>query len=397
VPRYLFFLITIFLLAAVLRVDFFFTVGYLFFILFVLSRAWVGRGLSQVRFERRFTPRAFAGDDVQVEVRLHNTGRLPLAWLQVHESLPVELIAPPFHEEVFSLAGGERRWFGYELYCRKRGVYVLGPMRAQTGDLLGIEPPRQAAVAAEALVVYPRVVSLEQVGLPTRSPLVALPARSPLFEDPARVAGVRDYEAGDSPRRMHWTASARAGRLLVKRFQPAIARETLVCLDMRREAYGLRQRPEASELAVVAAASLANHIIVRQRLPAGLLTEATDPLRDDGQRPVRFYYPPHGGRGHLMVLLEALARVQLAEASPLPDLLRSQKLHLAWGTTVLAISGSAGAELFEALAALRQAGCAVALVLVMPAAGASEARQRAAVLGVPMREIWRERDLEQWT
>src|ERR1041384_4197331 len=99
--RFLPFLLFLFIIAIVLRIDFFFTIAYLFFLLFVLARLWIGRGLHQVHFEPRFTPRAFSGDGGTVEVVMRNSGRLPVPWLHVHESLPVELVSPPFHSEVF--------------------------------------------------------------------------------------------------------------------------------------------------------------------------------------------------------------------------------------------------------------------------------------------------------
>jgi uncharacterized protein (DUF58 family) len=389
--RYLPFLLFLFLLAAVLRIDFFFTIAYLFFALYVLARLWIGRGLKQVRFERSFTPRAFAGDDVDVQVQVRNTGRLPLPWLQVHESLPVDLITPPFHAEVFSLGGGEHRFFRYQLHCRKRGVYALGPLGAQSGDLLGFEPARASEFAAEHLVVYPRVVQLARLHLPTHSPLVALPAGAPLFEDPARVTGVRDYQRGDSPRRIHWTATASAGQLLVKQYQPAIARETLLCLDMNLEAYDQRRRTDASELAIVVAASLAQHIIVRERLAVGLATEAFDPLALGCQR---FFLPARGGRAQLMAVLETLARAQLTATPPLPELLRRERPRLAWGTTIVAITGQASDDLLDSLAALRQGGFAVALVLVQAAEVSASAHERAALLHIPLWPVWRDHDLE---
>jgi uncharacterized protein (DUF58 family) len=121
--------------------------------------------------------------------------------------------------------------------------------------------------------VFPRVVALQRLGLPTRSPLAALPAREPLFEDPTRVAGVRDYRRGDSPRRIHWTATASAGRLLVRQYRrPSRARRWSYSISTR--VLLAQQRYEASELSVVAA-SLINHIAMRERLPAGLLVEAS--------------------------------------------------------------------------------------------------------------------------
>ena len=298
------FLLILFVIAALLRVDFFFTIVYLFFAVYLLSRLWTPRTVKHLHVQRRFVNRAFPGDSVKVDLTVHNVGWLPIPWLEVHESLRVELTAPPFYREVVSLGPRERRHFYYTLHCRRRGYYPIGPLTMQTGDLLGIVRPSQVQAAPDHVIVYPRVVPLQQLGLPTRSPQVALPARSPLFEDPARVMGVRDYQRGDSPRRIHWTATASAGRLLVKQYQPSIARETLICLDLNQEDYERRQRYTATELAIVVAASIANHIVVREGLPVGLTTEAWDPLLDDR---ARFFLPPRSERAHLMSLLEVLA------------------------------------------------------------------------------------------
>jgi uncharacterized protein (DUF58 family) len=391
--NYLPFLIVLFLLAAVLRVDFFFTIAYLFFILYVLARLWTRTNLRTVQFQRLFVNRAFSGDDVNVRVRVANNGRLPVPWVQVHESLPVELVSPPFHQEVFSLGPREARFFSYDLHCRRRGVYRLGPLNLQTGDVLGIEPPRLAEAQPDHIIVYPQVVHLPRLGLPTRSPQVALAARSPLFEDPARVVGVRDYQRGDSPRRIHWTATASAGRLLVKQYQPAIARETLLVLDLNAAAYDPRQRIDTTELAITVAASLAHHISVRQRLPVGLTTEALDGV--EGERR-EFYHPPRSERGHLMHLLETLARVQIGPAVPLPQRLRRERARLAWGTTVVAITGSATDDLFDSLALLRQAGFAATLIVCGGPSVTPQARRHAAVLGLPLRQLWQQKELEQW-
>jgi uncharacterized protein (DUF58 family) len=337
--------------------------------------------------------RAFPGDSVTVDLTVHNVGWLPIPWLEVHESLRVELTTPPFYREVVSLGPRERRHFRYTLHCRRRGYYPVGPLTMQTGDLLGIVRPSQVQAVPDHVIVYPRVVPLQQLGLPTRSPQVALPARSPLFEDPARVMGVRDYQRGDSPRRIHWTATASAGRLLVKQYQPSIARETLICLDLDQEDYKRRQRYTATELAIVVAASIASHIVVREGLPVGLTTEAWDPLLDDR---ARFFLPPRSERAHLMSLLEVLARVRITSAASFVDLLRRESVNLSWGATLAVITGRESEALFDTLVYLRRAGFAVALILVQPARPSAELKKRGDLLGVPIHRIWRERDLEAW-
>ncbi len=387
------FLLILFIIAVLLRVDFFFTIAYLFFAVYLLSRLWTRRTVQRLRVQRRFVNRAFPGDRVTVDLTVQNAGWLPVPWLEVHESLPVRLTVPPFHREVISLGPRERHHFAYTLNCRQRGYYPIGPLMMETGDLLGLARHTLTRVAPEHIIVYPRVIPLQRLGLPTRSPLVALPARSHLFEDPARVMGVRDYQRGDSPRRIHWTATASTGRLLVKRYQPAIARETLICLDLDRNDYGQRQRYTATELAIVVAASIANHIVVREGLPAGLATEAQDPLLD---RQARFFLPPRSERAHLMSLLEVLARVQITSAAPFVNLLRRESVNLPWGATLAVITGRESEPLFDTLVYLRRAGFAVALILVRSPPPSAELQKRAALLGVPTHRVWYERDLETW-
>jgi uncharacterized protein (DUF58 family) len=419
----LFLLIILFVIAIVLRIDFFFTVFYLFALIYALSHVWMQITARRMSVRRRFADHAFCGDQVEVDLRVHNGSWLPLPWLEVHETLPIQLATPPFYRQVFSLkARGDRR-LGYVLHCHQRGYYAIGPLTVRTGDLLGIVRPRAERAEAEHLIVYPKVVPLEQLGLPTRSPLVALPAHSPLFEDPARVMGVRDYQRGDSPRRIHWTATAKFSgqsrpRLMVKQYEPAIARETLICLSLAQADYGHRQRYTATELAIVVAASLANHIVVQEGLPVGLVTEARDPLAETLERSavstgmnsaepastvkragrtladrnsaiVHFTLPPRSGRGHLMSVLEVLARVQVpmqtdtpagssisASTTPFVELLRQAGTSLSWGATLCIITGRESPELFDAILSLRRAGFAVTLILVQPALTPRRSTQR---------------------
>jgi uncharacterized protein (DUF58 family) len=387
------FLLVMFVIAALLRVDFFFTIVYLFFAVYLLSRLWTRRTEEWLSVRRHFVGRAFFGDQVPVDVLVHNSGWLPVPWLEVNESLPVQLTSPPFYRRVVSLGIHERRHFHYVLNCRQRGYYSIGPLTLESGDLLGFVSHSMAQAPADHLIVYPRVVPLHKLGLPTHSPLVALPARSPLFEDPARVMGVRDYQRGDSPRRIHWTATASSGRLLVKQYQPAIARETLICLDMDQADYEHGRRHAAVEMAIVAAASIANHISVKEHLPVGLTTEGQDPLQ--GQQ-VRFYLPPHPERAHLMSLLEVLARVQVASEAPFADLLRRQSVNLAWGATLSVITGRESDELLDTLVYLKRAGFAVALILIQPGRPRADLHAQASLPGVPIHRVWHDRDLEAW-
>lgn len=395
VKTFLPFLLTLFLIAAMLRVEFFFTVLYFLAGAYVLTRLWTRRAMANVRATRSFADRAFAGDAVPVEYTVRNAGLLPVPWLEIAESVPLPLQGAPWGRDAVSLGGREVWRRTYTLTCARRGLYRLGPLALVGGDLLGIERRAVLELAPAPLLVYPRIVPLERLGIPARSPFVALRARAPLFEDASRLLGVRPYATGDSPRRIHWSASAHAGSLLVKRYQPTIARETLICLDMSEGGYDTRRRYEATELAVTTAASIAHHVAEREGLPVGLATEAYDALVEDVRR---LSAPPRRERSHLITgILEPLARVGLASTEPsLPALLRAESTRLSWGATIVVITGRETAELYEALLSLRRGGYSVAVVLVHPPVTPPELRGRAEALGIRVHRIRIEQDLEAW-
>jgi len=387
-------ILVLFVIAAFLRIDFYFKVVYFLAGTYLLMRFWSRKALAHLYAERRFVDRAFPGEQVAVTVSLENKSWLPVPWVVVQESIPVQLSAV-FQREVLALGPYERRSFAYTLHCLRRGYYDVGPFNMRGGDLLGVQRPRTQQLPSQHIIVYPRVVPLEKLGLPTHSPLVALPARSPLFEDPARIMGVRDYQPGDSPRRIHWTATASTGRLLVKRYQPAVARETLICLDLDLSNYGFRRRLEAVELAIVTAASIANHIVTREGLAVGLALEAWDPLLE---QEAHISLPPRRERAHLMGILEVLARAQAVQnAPPFAELLRKESARLAWGATITIITGGESEGLFDTLLYLRRVGFTVALILLMLESPPNEMQQQADMAGVPVHWIWREEDLEIWS
>ncbi|HMA35242.1 MAG TPA: DUF58 domain-containing protein [Chloroflexia bacterium] len=384
------FLLAGFIVAALLRIDFFFTVIYFLAALVLLSRLWIGRSGRQLHIRRAFADHAFTGDKVPIDLTIENQGWLPIPWLEIRESMPAALMGGPFPPRVVSL-GPHEAWHGrYTLGCIRRGYYTLGPAQLQTGDLLGVRQLALQAPEPRRLTVYPRVVPLARLGLPTRSPLVALPARAPLFEDPSRLRGVRDYRPGDARRRMHWSATARLDRPVVKQYEPAIARQTMICLDLDRASYETRRRFEATELAICAAASLAAQIAGGEGLPAGLLTEAQDPLTGTQRLIV---VPPRAERGHLVTgILEVLARVDLATGTAFPDLLRRESVQLAWGTTLAVLTGQASSALLETLLYLRRRGFVVVLILVQP--GYRPAADESRLAGMVVYRIGQESHLE---
>jgi len=134
-------------------------------------------------------------------------------WLQLQEVLPQPLAFPPVHSQALSLWPRERVQFTYELDCRQRGYYPIGPLRLSSGNLLDAGGRAYAETGVSYLTVYPRVLSLEELGIPSRSPFGTIRRAGAIHRDQSRVAGVRQYRPGDSMRHINWKASAATGTL----------------------------------------------------------------------------------------------------------------------------------------------------------------------------------------
>lgn len=394
--KFVFFLLLLFALAALLRIDFFFTILYLFGAVYILSQLWSRQMLKSLQISRDLSRRAFLGDRVAVNLKFKNLSRLPIPWLAFSEGFPVILSTPPFFRQVITLAGKAEYSAQYTLSARKRGYYQIGPLLVETGDLLGIKRQVTGRVEPDYLIVYPKILAISRLGLPTHSPQVTLPTPVPLFQDPARLTGVRDYTPGDNPRHIHWPATAATGQLLVKQFQPAIARDNAIFLNLGRQDYAQRGYPEpALELAITVAASLANHMIVVEDLPVGLFTTAMDPLAESRQE---FRLLPAKGRSHLMQILEILARVQdLPEENHFLEEIRREAVQLSWGTTITVVTSHQTAELLQTLLWLKHSGFQVALTLVDPPRKRETRQETWPNMNISIYRIKREKDVEAWS
>ena len=214
----------------------------------------------------------------------------------------------------------------------------------------------------------------------------------PIFEDPSRPIGKRDYHAGDSLRRIDWKASASVGRLQVKQFEPSIALETVLFLNLNPEEYQLKTRFIATETAISIAASLANWIIWKKQT-VGLYTNGTDILGDKSSPKA---LPPRRGRTQLMRLLEVLARIQTADKETCLALFHRNRFSLSWGTTVIVIAGQVDEELFNEFYAAKKTGLDIVLILCGEVVGLQEIKRKADYFKIPLYIFFDERDLGVW-
>jgi uncharacterized protein (DUF58 family) len=146
----------------------------------------------------------------------------------------------------------------YEVLCRPRGVYRIGPALIQVRDVLGLAEAGGTAGKIDRLVVYPAVEDLH--GLPlVRGQDPNLNTSKASF---SHVGGedfftLREYQRGDDLRRVHWPSSAKRDDLMIKQLEMPWQSRALVLLDRRAGSYA---SAEAFEHAVRGTASVVRHL-----------------------------------------------------------------------------------------------------------------------------------------
>jgi uncharacterized protein (DUF58 family) len=334
---------------------------------------WGRYALRGVTYRRHLgEQRAAFGEELPFRVEIDNRKPLPLPWLEADDSLPagLELLERPLRPErgtgrallrqVVSLGWFERVRLRYRLRCGARGAFTLGPVRLASGDPFGFVAREVHLGALDRLLVYPKVLPLSALGLPSRHPLGDGPDRRRLFDDPARLAGVRPYVAGDSPRHIHWKASARQQALQTRIYEPTTSHTLMLYLNLASfEGYWWAAlNRDLLELSIVAAASVASWGL-EQGYHVGLATNGSPAGGGD-----EIGIAPAGGAQHRVRLLEALARVSQFARTPLEGMLRRDRTRLPWGTTVVVVTAVLSPTILEALDALRGGGHAPAVLHV---------------------------------
>ena len=163
-----------------------------------------------------------------------------------------------FVESVAAGSTGELTW---EIDTRRRGRFEIGPTVLEVADPFGVSRRTLAQRAQTSVLVVPRIHSLAQAALVvnTHAESGTERAGSDTFES------VREYVVGDPQKLVHWKASARAGKLMVRRMVDTTMPWMLVVLDVNIKAYDRSGsvfddfNPEAFEESVETAASWAWH------------------------------------------------------------------------------------------------------------------------------------------
>ncbi len=189
--------------------------------------AWVWLAAGPMTLRRRAGKGVLLeGGDVWVGLDVQPESRIPAAGIAITETIA------RFGDQVTTLARTGTGYRGtYVLERVPRGRYVVEQARATVDDPFGLAHMDVELDARGSLLVYPRLVPLDR--LFSESGAHAQDGRRLLLRRPSGfdLHSVREYEQGESLRKVHWKTTARRGQLMVKELEDAPRDEIAVILD----------------------------------------------------------------------------------------------------------------------------------------------------------------------
>jgi uncharacterized protein (DUF58 family) len=356
-----------------------------------VTRSWANN-LQATRHCNKLTGEI--GETVAIRIEVANKGWLPIIWVLVEDLLPKRalMFRPPALEvqgkriTVTSLKAGAKQQLIYQLKCNRRGSFQIGPLVLETGDLFGLHRRFRVLSHPNYLLVYPKTIPLDGYDVASRRPIGEVTMTYRLYEDPTRIAGVREYQRGDPLNRIHWRATARTGKLHSKIYEPSTVIGATILLDFFTGSHERKHEPFRSELAITAAASIANAVYLTGQ-QVGLISNGRDAAdrirlegwtgdsrtRDDARKSAEMMgnshrlepviVPTRIGSDQFMQIREALARLELNDEVDFPSLTLEITGRLPRDATVIAILPKVTPEIAIALTNLRSQGYTITAII----------------------------------
>lgn len=224
-----------------------------------LARAWAGAARGPVAVELDVSPAPVTdGERVRLRIEARRASRVPVGAITFRASLGRR------GEIECGLSGRGRVARGeVDLGRLRRGRYEVEAARVELTDHLGLGTLATPVQARVAILVRPRLVTLGT--LPGEHGRRGGDGRKVLLRRPVGFDfhSVREYEQGESLRRVHWPSTAKRGQLMVKELQDTPRDAVAVLLDCHPAGASPRATGESFEVAVRAAGSLVQALVGR--------------------------------------------------------------------------------------------------------------------------------------
>ena len=244
--------------------------------LFFLTNVWALPERVELEVKHQVVPSdSFGDEDIYIHVTISNKTSDRLRNVEVNDHLPGDITLDSGASRVLTqLEAYENLELDIGFHSPIRGHYRIGPLVSRVQDTFGFYLVEKKS-EVEVLSIMPRPERIKGAELRPRH-LGPWPGTIPAktLGHGTEFYSMRDYVAGDDPKRINWKTSAKHARLIVNEMEAERVTDVMIVLDTDVSFYETTEA-ELFERGVRAAASMAS-LLLRQGNRVGMILQGEE-------------------------------------------------------------------------------------------------------------------------
>lgn len=261
---------------------------------------------------------AHEGDDIYFVETVHNNKFLPVPWLkaEIHTSRWLDFaesnsVVAQENRHVtssFLLRSYQKTTRRWKLKCTKRGVFTTENVSLVWGNIFGYHSCSMPVSVNAKLIVYPEIIDLDETFICANYLQGNTIVRRWIIDDPFIVSGAREYGPGDSMNRIHWRATAKEGKLMVRKndFTSQLSITVILNIQSMEYEYDNVVYRDIIEMGIKVAATIFDRALAMGS-PVSFVTNGC--TIEDSSKII--FIEESAGKEHVSDLLKILAKLKL--------------------------------------------------------------------------------------
>ncbi|HCA34013.1 MAG TPA: hypothetical protein DEP00_02725 [Lachnospiraceae bacterium] len=272
--------------------------------------------------------------EFQMETVVENRGRMPILFARLIEYLPYKGSRSQKVTSNLYLMPRERVTRRRTLTLSQRGRYFFHGGVLEIGDFLGLTQSQRAFFQTEEVVVLPKPLDKASLSKTMGGLMGDRSVQRFIWEDPMLTIGFNDYTGREPMKKISWTRTAQAGRLMVKTYD--VTEDAVVSLVVNTD-HG--QRLSSDGLMMERLFSTARSI-AEELEASGIRYRFITNMRQAGQDYQGSYIPAGAGQSQLFRVLTALGRATYDSAFSFQKLLEKTASYSQMGQRALIVTAA---------------------------------------------------------
>jgi uncharacterized protein (DUF58 family) len=301
---------------------------------------------------RAMSPYLQVGETLEEQITLRNLHWFPKLLLEAeHQTRPFGT-----NGRVLTLWPYKSSTWTVQQHCERRGIYEFGELKVTSRDPLGLFNRTLWVGEPQTALIYPATVDLPGFFVPSGHGWTEGLVRGKTSTPSAVASTVREFVPGDNVSHIHWRATARFAKLMVKEFEhepsgPVDAVWVLLDLDSRMQAgEGVES---TTEYAVTIAASVAKRFLDNGRSVGLVMVGSEEQM-----------ISPDTGLAQVGRVLQALALIEPGDVGNVMDAAVTISAEVGPGASVVIVSSASIEDVARAASVITNARASVVPVIV---------------------------------